>query len=119
MRHFTTQVFSEKFEGISDDMVFNFNHTHVGDTHESFIGAEKEDGLFTTADLPFTHYIDPIDNSLTYALTRDVSPNKYYDVGYSFTVYKCFWPGCTPPTTPPPTTPPAIDAVFTTDGTFV
>ena len=84
------------------------NHTMVDDTIEYFNGWDRGDNLFTTSDLPFTYHINSIDNSLTYIVARDTSPNKFYDVKVDFTVYKCFWPGCTPPTTAPPTTPPVI-----------
>ena len=69
-------VLNETYRGHSDDMQFHINWTHVGDSVETFVGEKREDGLFTTADSPFTHYIDPIDNSLTYVLARDGAQNK-------------------------------------------
>ena len=48
---------------------------------------------------------------MTYVGARDNAINRFYDLTYQFSVYKCFWPGCVPPTTPPPTTPPIIATV--------
>ena len=89
-------------------MEFIFHYTLVDDFKETFFGQKKIDGRFSPADTPLDYYINPNNNRLTYGLSRDVSPNRYYDIHYNFKVYKCFWPGCTPPTTPPPTTPPVI-----------
>ena len=48
---------------------------------------------------------------MTYVGARNNAINRFYDLTYQFSVYKCFWPGCVPPTTPPPTTPPIIATV--------
>ena len=57
---------------------------------------------------PLSYFISDVDNHVTYSFGRQSAVTKYYDLGYSFRVFKCFWDDCIPPTTPPPTTPPVI-----------
>lgn len=88
----------------------------VADTSESFSGEEKS--VLTTSDDPLSYHIDPQTYDFTIMFAKEDAIHSFYDVDYNFQVFKCFWPGCTPPTTPPPTTPPTnLNVCMWTDPT--